>query len=96
MILGTGTFGKQTHEQEAHRMLDMAAEAGINFIDTADIYPLARRPVVLNSSQAAGSEISGPDLSSPRRAAGKRGLPLGMLAVPENTYSMPSTLPCAA
>lgn len=39
MILGTGTFGKQTHEQEAHRMLDMTAEAGINFIDTADVYP---------------------------------------------------------
>jgi aryl-alcohol dehydrogenase-like predicted oxidoreductase len=40
MILGTGTFGKQTDEKEAHRMLDQAAEAGINFIDTADVYPL--------------------------------------------------------
>jgi aryl-alcohol dehydrogenase-like predicted oxidoreductase len=30
MILGTGTFGKQTDEKEAHRMLDKAAEAGIN------------------------------------------------------------------
>jgi aryl-alcohol dehydrogenase-like predicted oxidoreductase len=39
MILGTGTFGKQTDEQEAHRMLDKAAEAGISFIDTADVYP---------------------------------------------------------
>ena len=39
MILGTGTFGKQTNEVEAHRMLDRAADAGINFIDTADIYP---------------------------------------------------------
>jgi 1-deoxyxylulose-5-phosphate synthase len=39
MIIGTGTFGKQTDEKEAHRMLDKAAEAGINFIDTADIYP---------------------------------------------------------
>ena len=39
MILGTGTFGKQTDEKEAHRMLDRAAEAGVNFIDTADIYP---------------------------------------------------------
>jgi len=39
MILGTGTFGKQTDEVEAHRMLDRAADAGINFIDTADIYP---------------------------------------------------------
>jgi len=39
MILGTGTFGKQTDEAEAHRMLDKVAEAGVNFIDTADIYP---------------------------------------------------------
>ena len=37
MILGTGTFGKQTDEKEAHRMLDKAAEAGINFIDIADV-----------------------------------------------------------
>jgi 1-deoxyxylulose-5-phosphate synthase len=39
MILGTGTFGKQTDEAEAHRMLDKVADAGVNFIDTADIYP---------------------------------------------------------
>src|ERR1700685_4844523 len=39
MILGTGTIGKQTDEKEAHRMLDKAAEAGLNFIDTADVYP---------------------------------------------------------
>ena len=38
MILGTGTFGKQTDEKEAHRMLDKAAEAGINFIDTYDVH----------------------------------------------------------
>jgi aryl-alcohol dehydrogenase-like predicted oxidoreductase len=39
LCLGTGTFGKQTDEAEAHRMLDKVAEAGVNFIDTADIYP---------------------------------------------------------
>jgi 1-deoxyxylulose-5-phosphate synthase len=39
MCLGTGTFGKQTDEATAHRMLDKVAEAGVNFIDTADIYP---------------------------------------------------------
>jgi aryl-alcohol dehydrogenase-like predicted oxidoreductase len=39
LTLGTGTFGKQTDEAEAHRMLDKAAEAGVNVIDTADIYP---------------------------------------------------------
>jgi aryl-alcohol dehydrogenase-like predicted oxidoreductase len=96
MILGTGTFGKQTDEKEAHRMLDKAAEAGINFIDTAEVYPLARRSVVLKSSQAAGSTISGQGLSSPQRAAEKWGQPLGMQAARENTYSTPSTLPCAA
>jgi 1-deoxyxylulose-5-phosphate synthase len=39
LCLGTGTFGKQTDEAAAHRMLDKAAQAGVNFIDTADIYP---------------------------------------------------------
>src|SRR5271156_37025 len=39
LCLGTGTFGKQTDEAEAHRMLDKVAEAGLNFIDTADMYP---------------------------------------------------------
>jgi 1-deoxyxylulose-5-phosphate synthase len=39
MCLGTGTFGKQTDEAEAHRMLDQVGEAGVNFIDTADMYP---------------------------------------------------------
>jgi aryl-alcohol dehydrogenase-like predicted oxidoreductase len=40
MALGTGTFGKQTDEAEAHGMLDKVADAGVNFIDTADMYPL--------------------------------------------------------
>lgn len=39
LCLGTGTFGKQTDEAESFRILDKAAEAGVNFIDTADIYP---------------------------------------------------------
>jgi 1-deoxyxylulose-5-phosphate synthase len=38
-VVGTGTFGKQTDEAEGHGILDKAAEAGINVIDTADIYP---------------------------------------------------------
>jgi len=44
LCLGTGTFGKQTDEAEAHRILDKAAEAGVNFIDTADIYPPGAEP----------------------------------------------------
>src|SRR5215813_12987458 len=39
LCLGTGTFGKQTDEEQARRILDQSAEAGVNFIDTADLYP---------------------------------------------------------
>jgi aryl-alcohol dehydrogenase-like predicted oxidoreductase len=34
------TFGKQTDEAPSHAILDKAADAGVNFIDTADVYPL--------------------------------------------------------
>lgn len=44
LILGTGTFGKQTGEAEGHRILDKAAEAGVNVIDTADMYPPGAEP----------------------------------------------------
>ena len=40
LALGTMTFGLQTDEAESHRILDKAAEGGINFLDTADVYPL--------------------------------------------------------
>lgn len=38
--LGTMTFGNQTPEEDAHRQLDMALEAGITLIDTAEMYPV--------------------------------------------------------
>jgi 1-deoxyxylulose-5-phosphate synthase len=60
LCLGTGTFGKQTDEAEAHRMLDMAAEAGANFIDTADIYP-------------PGAEVGGAEAITGRWLSNKRG-----------------------
>jgi aryl-alcohol dehydrogenase-like predicted oxidoreductase len=40
LALGTMTFGLQTDEAVSHRILDKAAQGGINFIDTADAYPL--------------------------------------------------------
>ena len=40
LCLGTMTFGLQTDEENSHAILDRAAEAGVNFIDTADVYPL--------------------------------------------------------
>ncbi len=38
--LGTMTYGNQTPQDDAHSQIDMALEAGINFIDTAEMYPV--------------------------------------------------------
>jgi aryl-alcohol dehydrogenase-like predicted oxidoreductase len=40
LALGTMTFGLQTDEAVSFQVLDKATEAGINFLDTADVYPL--------------------------------------------------------
>jgi aryl-alcohol dehydrogenase (NADP+) len=39
ICLGTMTWGEQNDEAEAHRQLDCATAQGINFIDTAEMYP---------------------------------------------------------
>ena len=38
LCLGTMNFGPQTSEQDSHAILDQALEAGINFVDTANVY----------------------------------------------------------
>lgn len=43
ICLGTMTFGQQNTEAEAHAQLDHAQEQGINFIDTAEMYPVPAR-----------------------------------------------------
>ncbi len=43
VALGTMTFGEQNTEAEAHSQLDYAVERGINFIDTAEMYPVMAR-----------------------------------------------------
>ncbi len=40
VALGTMTFGEQNTEQEAFEQLDYALSQGINFIDTAEMYPV--------------------------------------------------------
>ena len=40
LCLGTMTFGLQCDEDASWAILDRAAEAGITFLDTADVYPL--------------------------------------------------------
>jgi aryl-alcohol dehydrogenase-like predicted oxidoreductase len=43
VCLGTMTFGEQNSEADAHSQLDYALERGINFIDTAEMYPVMPR-----------------------------------------------------
>nr|MBP8150436.1 aldo/keto reductase [Limnohabitans sp.] len=38
ICLGTMTFGQQVNEADSHAILDRSLEAGINFIDTAEMY----------------------------------------------------------
>ncbi len=38
--LGTMTFGTQTNEVEAHQQIDLSLDAGINFVDAAEMYPV--------------------------------------------------------
>lgn len=43
ICLGTMTFGEQNTQTEAWEQLDYAVEHGINFIDTAEMYPVPAR-----------------------------------------------------
>lgn len=40
ICLGTMTFGEQNSAAEGHAQLDLAFERGVNFIDTAELYPI--------------------------------------------------------
>lgn len=40
ICLGTMTFGEQVNEADSHAIMDRAVERGINFLDTAEMYPV--------------------------------------------------------
>ncbi|SFS02290.1 aldo/keto reductase [Yoonia litorea] len=58
--LGTMTFGNQTPEDDAHRQIDMALDAGINFLDSAEMYPVnpVRTETVGGSEEIIGNWIA--------------------------------------
>lgn len=43
LCLGTMTWGQQNSEAEGHAQMDCALEAGVNFLDAAEIYPIPPR-----------------------------------------------------
>lgn len=51
LCLGTMTFGEQNSEAEGHAQLDLALDAGINFIDTAEMYPVPARAETQGSTE---------------------------------------------
>jgi 1-deoxyxylulose-5-phosphate synthase len=51
LCMGTMTFGNQADKNTSFAMLDKALAAGINFIDTADVYPLGGTYEQLGSTE---------------------------------------------
>ena len=70
LCLGTMTWGAQNSEAEGHAQADMALEAGVNFWDTAEMYPVnpVRAETVGRTEEIIGSWLAargGRDTSGP-------------------------------
>src|SRR3954464_5767765 len=79
LCLGTMTFGHESDEKVAHAQLDMFAEAGGTFVDTADVYSageseriigrwLASRPVEVTEPIVLATKGRFPMASDPNGA----------------------------
>ena len=51
VCLGSMTWGEQNTEAEGHEQIDYALEAGINFIDTAEIYAVPPKPETCGATE---------------------------------------------
>ncbi len=60
LCLGTMTWGTQTPEADAHAQIDMAGECGVNFLDTAEMYPVnpVRRETLGRTEEIIGNWIA--------------------------------------
>src|SRR5215470_19134394 len=56
LCLGTMMFGGPTDETQARRIVDHAAESGVNFLDTADVYTEGRSETVVGAAIKATRE----------------------------------------
>ncbi len=86
ICFGTMTFGGQTGEAEAAQIINRCLEAGINFLDTANIYNKGaseemlgrilggRRREVILASKVRGKMGEGPDEAGLSRAAMRKAL----------------------
>ncbi len=86
LSFGTMTFGSQTDEASAHRIVDRCLDAGINFIDTANVYNRGaaetivgktlkgRRDKVILASKVRGKMGDAPDEEGLSRAAMRKAI----------------------
>jgi aryl-alcohol dehydrogenase-like predicted oxidoreductase len=77
LVLGTMMFGGRTGEAEAGRIIASAAEAGVNFIDTADTYAEGRSEEIVGRAIAADRPrwVLATKLANPNgRGPNRRGL----------------------
>lgn len=51
ICLGTMTWGQQNTEQEGHAQMDLAFSRGVNFLDTAEMYPIPPKPETQGSTE---------------------------------------------
>jgi aryl-alcohol dehydrogenase-like predicted oxidoreductase len=52
ICLGTMTFGEQVTEADAHAILDRAVARDVNFIDTAEMYPVPPRQETFSTTES--------------------------------------------
>ena len=64
ICLGTMTWGQQNTQQEAHEQLDYSLSQGVNFIDTAELYPT---PVLEGTMPGTTEEYIGNWLKNQQR-----------------------------
>ncbi len=86
LSFGTMTFGSQADEAAAHRIVDCCLDAGINFIDTANVYNRGaaesivgrtlkgRRDKVILASKVRGKMGDAPDEEGLSRAAMRKAI----------------------
>lgn len=81
LCLGTMTWGEQNSEADGHAQMDYAFERGVNFIDTAELYPIPPRA----QTQGATERIIGSWLAA-RKSREKVILATKIVGRSQNTW----------
>ncbi len=95
--LGTMTFGSMVDEPTARKTLDKAFDAGVDFLDVAEIYPVPPEPKWAGvSEEICGRWLSGRSRDSvvvATKVAGPSGAPLARNARSSNCRGLTAKCP---